>query len=169
MANVHDVAAYILRRQGPMSAMKLQKLVYYSQAWHLVWDDGPLFDAPIEAWANGPVVHALFDRHRGAFTVTNWPGGDARRLTKDERETIDAVLRDYGSLSGRQLSHLTHGEEPWRRAREGLGPTDRSSNEITPDALARYYGAIDAAAEATPVDEIDWQAWADDGQTATGR
>ena len=28
-----DVAAYILDQKGPMTAMKLQKLVYYGQAW----------------------------------------------------------------------------------------------------------------------------------------
>ena len=46
MANVDDVAAYILNRQGPMTAMKLQKLCYYSQAWHLVWDSEPLGQRP---------------------------------------------------------------------------------------------------------------------------
>ncbi len=44
MARAVDVATYILDREGEMSAMKLQKLVYYSQAWSLVWDDRPLFD-----------------------------------------------------------------------------------------------------------------------------
>src|ERR1700730_81854 len=67
---VHDVAAFIVNRQGEMSAMKLQKLVYYSQAWSLVWDDEPLFDDAIEAWANGPVVRALYARHRGQFKVS---------------------------------------------------------------------------------------------------
>ncbi len=50
MANVHDVSAYILKHWGPMTAMKLQKLVYYSQAWGLVWDEEPLFPERIEAW-----------------------------------------------------------------------------------------------------------------------
>lgn len=43
MANVSDVAAYILQKHGRMTTMKLQKLVYYSQAWSLVWDEKPLF------------------------------------------------------------------------------------------------------------------------------
>jgi uncharacterized phage-associated protein len=59
MASAHDVAAYILSRQGRMTAMKLQKLVYYSQAWSVVWDERPLFPEKIEAWANGPVVRDL--------------------------------------------------------------------------------------------------------------
>ena len=56
MATAHDVAAYILQKKGEMTAMKLQKLVYYSQAWSVVWDERPLFHEKIEAWANGPVV-----------------------------------------------------------------------------------------------------------------
>ena len=43
MATVHDVAAFILERLGSMTAMKLQKLCYYSHAWHLVWEERPLF------------------------------------------------------------------------------------------------------------------------------
>jgi len=45
MASVHDVAAYILDKRGPMSHMKLQKLVYYCQAWSLVWDEELFFFA----------------------------------------------------------------------------------------------------------------------------
>jgi uncharacterized phage-associated protein len=69
MAAVLDVAQFILRRHGPMSAMKLQKLVCYSQAWSLVWDEKRLFPARIEAWANGPVVTKLYQAHRGQFRV----------------------------------------------------------------------------------------------------
>ena len=64
-----DVAAYILKRAGAMSTMKLQKLVYYSQAWSLVWDEEALFKDKICAWANGPVVPALFAAHKGKYRV----------------------------------------------------------------------------------------------------
>ncbi len=37
MANAKDVAQYILEKQGEMTSIKLQKLVYYTQAWSLVW------------------------------------------------------------------------------------------------------------------------------------
>jgi uncharacterized phage-associated protein len=160
MAGVHDVAAYILRARGPMSSMKLQKLVYYSQAWSLAWDEAPLFDEEIEAWANGPVVYELFDAHRGQYTIgPDWPRGNPDELTPTQRETVDAILADYGDLTGRQLSHLTHSEAPWRDARAGLGPTERSNRPISLDSLAEYYGALDAADDATPVDELDWSGW----------
>lgn len=53
MATVLDVASYILEKQGGTTAMKLQKLCYYSKAWHLVWEERPLFTNRNEAWANG--------------------------------------------------------------------------------------------------------------------
>jgi uncharacterized phage-associated protein len=156
VASVHDIAAYILRKQGSMSTWKLQKLVYYSQAWHLVWDEEPLFKARIEAWANGPVVPELYRRHRGQFSIDRWKDGNPTALTDTERETIDTVLDSYGQLTGRQLSVLTHAEGPWREARNGLAPTDRSRRPISAESMHDFYAALDAAEDATPVENIDW-------------
>lgn len=159
MATVHDVAAYILQSKGAMSTWKLQKLVYYSQAWHLVWDEEPLFGEPIEAWANGPVVRSLYSQHRGQFNVSRLHLGDPDALTTSEQATVDGVLASYGGLTGRQLSHLTHAEGPWQHARAGLSPTDRSETEISHSSLAAFYSALDADNNAQPVESIDWESW----------
>lgn len=140
--NVNDVAAYILKKQGEMSAMKLQKLVYYSQAWSLVWDEKPLFRAKIEAWANGPVVRALYVQHKGKFSIKKWPAGDYNKISGEAQKTIDSVLKFYGEKSGQWLSELTHKERPWRDARNGLADDERSDKEISCAALAEYYGSL---------------------------
>jgi len=137
MASVLDVAQYILERHGPMTAMKLQKLVYYSQAWATVWDDDVLFDEPIEAWKLGPVVRRLYESHRGRFRVDEIRGGAASQLTAGQRETVDRVLSFYGDKSAQWLSDLTHMEDPWKVAWDGEG--DRI---ITPAALSEYYGSL---------------------------
>jgi uncharacterized phage-associated protein len=142
MASAHDVAAYITQKRGEMSAMKLQKLVYYSQAWHLVWEEKRLFADRVEAWANGPVVPSLYREHRGQFKVKDWPRGDASKLSKEQVESIDAVLKFYGPKPAHYLSELTHSEAPWRDARTGLPPSARSSREITPAAMAEFYGSL---------------------------
>lgn len=147
MATVHDVAAYILKKQGRMTTMKLQKLVYYAQAWSLVWDEKPLFRAKIEAWAAGPVAPELYRRHRGKFKVAKWPTGDPSRLTEEEQETVDAVLDFYGDKSSHWLSNLTHQERPWKEARGDLGPGERGREEITPAMMAEYYEGLTAAEE----------------------
>lgn len=142
MASAHDVAAYILKQRGPMTAMKLQKLVYYSQAWSLVWDDEPLFDEIIEAWANGPVVPALYALHRGMFCVQDWPYGNLNALEQYQRDTVDRVVEHYGQLAPHELSDLTHKEPPWEQARAGLPPGTRGKNQISLAAMAEYYGSL---------------------------
>jgi uncharacterized phage-associated protein len=143
MGSVFDVAKYILGKQGEMTAIKLQKLVYYSQAWSLVWDEKPIFAERIEAWANGPVVPELYQAHRGAFGVTeSMIDGDIKNLSQDEKETIDAVLNIYGDKSSQWLSELTHIEDPWKNAREGLQMGERGHNEISLASMAEYYGSL---------------------------
>ncbi len=143
MANVFDVAKYILQQKGEMTAMKLQKLVYYSQAWSLVWDEKPLFPEKIEAWASGPVVPELYQVHRGAFAINEAMfGGEPKKLTKDEKETIDAVIKTYGDKPSQWLSDLTHIEEPWKNAREGLQMGERGNREISLASMAEYYGSL---------------------------
>lgn len=132
-----------------MPAMKLQKLVYYSHAWHLVWEDTPLLSETIEAWANGPVVRRLYGEHRLQFTVDKsaFPRGDASRLTPREQSSVDAVIAYYGDMSAHELSQLTHRENPWRdaRARAHLQPGERGTEPISDAEMAEYYGGLVAS------------------------
>lgn len=138
---VHDVAAYVLQTCGSMTAMKLQKLVYYCQAWSLVWDESPLFDEEIQAWANGPVVPALYERHKGQFSVSCWEG-DPDNLTDEQKDTINKVLAFYGDKSSQWLSDLTHNEAPWLEARVGLYPGERGNNVIKLASMHEYYSSL---------------------------
>ncbi len=142
MATVHDVVAYLLEKKHPMTAMKVQKLVYYCQAWSLVWDDRKLFPEKIEAWVNGPVVPELFEKHQGKFELSDWTLGCADNLDDTAKETIDAVLEYYGDKTAQWLVDLTHLESPWRDARKGLEPGERGDNEITPAAMQDFYMSI---------------------------
>jgi uncharacterized phage-associated protein len=141
--SVFDVAQHILDKLGTMTTWKLQKLCYYSQAWSLVWDDCPLFKERIEAWANGPVVPALYKKHSGQFNISK-VGGNPTALDSNQRETIDAVLATYGCKSSQWLSELTHSEAPWQeaRSRAGLSLGERGNSEITLDDMAEYYGGL---------------------------
>lgn len=145
MADVFDVAKYILNRIGKdISTFKLQKLVYYSQAWSLVWDEKPLFPNKIFAWANGPVCKDLYEQHRGYFNINEKTliKGDASILTLPEKETIDTVIESYARFTGQELSNLTHTEMPWIKAREGLAIGERGEREISLDDMTDYYSGI---------------------------
>jgi uncharacterized phage-associated protein len=148
MASVYKVAEYILSKTGSMPAMKLQKLVYYSQAWSLVWDRSPLFDEPIEAWANGPVVRNLYAAHRqepfidpGRFLGFGTVGVP---MTESQKRTVDRVIEFYGDKPSQWLSDLTHREDPWKHARRdaGLADGERGQVKISRAAMAEYYSTL---------------------------
>ncbi len=144
MALVADVARYILDQRGEMSAMKLQKLMYYAQAWHLVWEEEPLFAEDFQAWANGPVLPTLYGLHRGQFKVGPelLPSGDPSRLSRSQREDIDKVLKFYGDKTAQWLSDLTHKEAPWAVTRGDLPIGTNCERVIPKSAIHEYYSSL---------------------------
>lgn len=144
MANVLNVACYILQRIGEMTTMKLQKLAYYCQAWSLAWDGVPLFDEDFQAWANGPVCPELFEEHKGKFTVNenDFSKYADAEFTVEGIETMDAVLRDLGEKTGQWLSDLTHSERPWKDARQGCKPGERCTRIIEKEVMQEYYAGL---------------------------
>ena len=148
MAHVQDVAAYILGKLGPMSAMKLQKLCYFSYGYHLAWEDRQLFPERFEAWANGPVCRPLYENHRGRFTLN--PGDIAGKpgdLDEGERESVDLVIGGYGSFTAHQLSAMTHAKGPWVDARRRVRAADfeRSDEELDDDEIFEFFDALISA------------------------
>jgi uncharacterized phage-associated protein len=145
MANVFDIAKYILENLGPITAMKLQKLCYYSQAWSLVWEEQPLFDNRIEAWGNGPVSPELYQWHKGKFIVNmddNLISSCNNNLTDNQIVTIDNVLNTYGKYTAQELSDLTHKENPWKIANGTCPISDHCDAEITLESMHEYYSSI---------------------------
>jgi uncharacterized phage-associated protein len=143
VANVFDVARYILEQSGKMSTMKLQKLCYYAQAWSLVWDDLPLFEQDFHAWENGPVCKELFHKTQGKYLVSaeDEDGGE-NNLTEEQKDTINAVLEHYSPHNAQWLSQLTHMEKPWNEARKGVCVGAHCDNIITKESIAEYYGSL---------------------------
>ncbi|WP_323089823.1 Panacea domain-containing protein [Allobaculum sp. JKK-2023] len=143
MATVFDVATYILEKKGSLSAMKLQKLCYYAQAWSLVWDGKELFPEEFEAWKNGPVCRPLYIRTRGKFLVSKTDeNGNSDRLTQEQKDTVNSVLDYYGDKDAQWLSRLTHMEDPWKNARAGYNDGDHCEEVISKASMAEYYESL---------------------------
>lgn len=144
MTDALNVAAYLLSKIGYVSTMKLQKLVYYSHAYHLVAKHEPLIPNHFEAWVNGPVLPELFNVHRKKYVISR---ADLPRtasegsLSRSQQQTCDHVLSAIGNCTGQELSQLTHAEAPWINARNGAAPQERSHNRITDRAIVDYYSA----------------------------
>lgn len=146
MANVFDVAKYVLHSCGTMTTMKLQKIVYYCQAWALAWDDKPIFAEDFQAWANGPVCPELFQMHKGKFSINenDVVGATGEQFEPCFIETMNIVIKEYRDKSPQWLSDLTHSEKPWQDARKGFPPGAPCSNVIEKEAMQIYYGGLTA-------------------------
>lgn len=139
-----DVGQYIIDRfrakDENITTLKLQKLVFYSQAFSLVWDDVPLFDEDFQAWINGPVVRSLFKALQGYYYCPEKiQGADVSNLTDNQKDTLTKVTDHYGDLTSYDLVSLSHSERPWRDARKGLNPDQPSDNIITKESMADFY------------------------------
>jgi uncharacterized phage-associated protein len=146
------LADAILAEYGELSTMKLQKLLYYCQAWHLAWFDEPLVDEAFQAWEQGPVVPEVWRRHRGRATVQP-PTGSRREAALAQvhgraRYVLEYVLAEYGSMTGDELSDATHAEAPYLQARAGLPEDKQSTEPIDLEVLGRYFRRIALPPEA---------------------
>lgn len=146
MCSVFDVAQYLLEiNGGEMTAIRLQKMCYYSQAWSLVWDEQPLFSEKIGAWINGPVVRELYDVHKGKFMVKayDFAKGDISKLTEGQKETVQNVFSFYKGYNLQQLSDLTYFEDPWKNARKRIiSGREQYEVAITHSDLIEYYSNL---------------------------
>lgn len=121
--NVHDVAKYFLSKVDEevgdgISNLKLQKLVYYAQGFHLAIHGDPLFSDRIEAWEHGPVVPELYHAYKAHGSGNIPPPGDFDPETLDPEVTrlLDDVYSVFGQYSAWKLRNMTHEEQPWKEA-----------------------------------------------------
>jgi uncharacterized phage-associated protein len=134
--SAHDVATELRLRLPDARAVKIHKLLYYCQGWHLAWTGKPLFAESVEAWANGPVVKDLWaDEKHGRKKPP------PAVLPSDGLSVIGYVVGRYGQLTAKQLIQLTHSEAPWRDAteRESVDGWEWNDQIIDHQALIAFF------------------------------
>ncbi len=105
-----------------MSNMKLQKMLYYEQGFHLAVFGTPLFEEDIEAWMYGPVVPAVYEVYKD-YGYNGIDPGEAEEISLSDREQalFDEVYKVYGAYSAIGLMNMTHRESPWANTPAGVG------------------------------------------------
>jgi uncharacterized phage-associated protein len=145
------LSEYILYKGGAMSHLKLQKILYYIQAYHLGYFEMPLIDDEFEAWVHGPVSRKLYNNVKGSSVLYKEVGYDnengkenpevylKNKLTEEQVDLIDDVINELKDMSGFELESLTHSEAPWLEAREGVSISERCENIISQESMKEYY------------------------------
>jgi uncharacterized phage-associated protein len=122
--------------------LKVQKLVYYAQAWSLVLHGEQLFAEDFQAWAHGPVAETVYRNFEGSAWSALAPPEEMPVVSKKSEELLREILESYGGLSAKQLEALTHSEAPWIVARGSLPPEARSNSVISKQDMIAYYSKL---------------------------
>jgi len=152
----HIITNYVNQKGDTISHKKLQKLLYYVEAWHLVNFNNPILNEDFQAWVHGPVVPELYHKLKEF-------GFNDLKVVNDEFETVDeeinsiisrnkisdetiefvySVLDRYGSLTSFELELLSHSEAPWLEARQDYPPHKPCTNIISKDRMKAFYSNI---------------------------
>jgi len=127
--------------------LKLQKLLYYAQAWSMVIFNKSLFEEDFQAWAHGPVLPSIWEGYKeygyDAIPICSCD----HDLPKEIAELMEDVKRTYGEKSGKSLERLTHSEWPWIDTRGDLEPEARSNKPIPKDLMKEFYSSLRTKAD----------------------
>ncbi len=131
-----------------ISNLKLQKLLFYAQAWHLAFFEERLVNDEFQAWVHGPVLPDSYMNYR----EFGWKPIIKEDLNQDyidnfcsnivepeQCDILNDVVDEYFGLTAFQLEKLTHSEDPWILARGDLAPDEPSENTISEESMINYY------------------------------
>lgn len=140
---------YILKHYGPMSHLKLQRLLFYCDAYHLACFDKELIDDSFEAWVHGPISRKVYGSLKDKYmlyeelTYSNNTKEDVdnkfAKLTQDQQTLIVSILTDLSTWTMFELGASIRNEKPWKEARIGYGEADKCHVEISKETTRLFY------------------------------
>lgn len=150
--DVNLVADYVIIRlnsdeKSNLINLKLQKLLYYVQAWSLGINQERFLKCDFEAWAHGPVSRVLYNRFKDTKNLYSFINetdvinkNPEAEILKDDIDFINFILDNYAGFSGAELESMTHEETPWIEVRKGYAPMQTCNNVISEKTMQDYYG-----------------------------
>ena len=155
--NVLDVCRHIINYSNDktfgITNLKLQKILYFTQAYFLLAKHEVCFNDRIEAWNFGPVVPAAYREYK-MFGSSNIPRityfiekekniWDSKVkpyfddvMSDDDKGLSEIVVDKFADYSAADLVKITHRQKPWIDAY-----VPNRNNEIKPAAIEEYFNA----------------------------
>ncbi len=144
--SAHEIADYFIDffhvHGDYITNLKLQKLLYYAQAWYLALHGSSLFEEEIEAWIHGPVVPSVYRKFKHwGFKPINYVPSNIK-LTQKIKNHLQEVIDVYGGYAAFELEKLTHESEPWIKARGNKQFDEPSDEIINKENMKSYYAKM---------------------------
>lgn len=142
---IESACNYIIGKSIEITPLALQKLLYFSQAFHKVFMGKFMFEENCEAWVHGPVYRDVYYKYKdhGFNPIEDHMDRfECFNLSESEREVISAVINYFGCYSGKILESMTHNEPPWKVTRIGLDDEEMSNIVIKKDLIEKYFSEV---------------------------
>lgn len=127
---------------------KLQKMMFYCQAYHIAKYRKNLIDNEFEAWVHGAVLPELYNEYsdHGYNAINKFNNQEYNKIREVFGEYLcrflDKIIDKFSSFTGNQLEKLNHSESPWQEARKGYAPEQICNEIITKDSIYYYYSNL---------------------------
>ena len=119
-------------REG-ITNLKLQKVLYFVQAYYLAKLNRPLFPDNIEAWEYGPVIPSVYRKYKEYESNPIISEKDKSSLSTEDKKIIQKIWNTFGGYSASRLVSITHDHTPWKEA-------NQTQNQIiSHKTLKEYY------------------------------
>jgi uncharacterized phage-associated protein len=124
MISAMDVANYFTYKaaaddENDLTNLKLQKLLYFSQADFFKKYSTPLFNEDIEAWQYGPVIREVYEKYRvcGSYPISYFELDDSQvELAPEIEDFLDESYQKWNKFSSSYLVTLSHKQgDPWSK------------------------------------------------------
>lgn len=179
--NSKSIANYFLdlaekENDHSMTPMKIQKLVYYAQGWHLAVYGRPLIHEQIEAWQYGPVIESLYRTFKfygkepveakavrykfptnidedsfdeiESYVATIYNDENDVEDPEVTADFLEEIWRVYGGFSGIQLSNMTHTSgSPWDVVAKEYDGDPPKGTDIPQQLIKDYFEEMSAKSE----------------------
>ena len=145
MHSASEVAHWFIAKAAEsgdlITHLKVQKLLYYAEAWTQTLVNEELFAEKLEAWAHGPVVPEIFQE----FREHGWnplPVPNQEKIpviSPQAEEVLQQVFDTYGDLPAKTLEDMTHKDEPYIKARGNLSGEERCDVVIPKNEIQNFF------------------------------
>ncbi len=142
---IFDVANVFLKlvdrdKDNYVTPLKMQKILYYAQGYHLAMFDKELFEADFQAWSHGPANPGIYHKYKKySFNFIPAIEETIPTLTEETLNFLSDIWQTFGIYDGKYLEELTHKETPWILARKGLGYGEPCENVITKESMKEFF------------------------------
>ncbi len=138
-------AEYILHKSEEINHLKVQKILYFLEGYHLAVFGKSLIEGQFQAWKYGPVVPEVYQQYKtNSILYNNIKKQELSDcfvcgLSGEQLWLVNYVIDVCNKFDADMLRDITHQQIPWVDARQGLNENENSNRIISKKQIQQWF------------------------------